>query len=105
MKINFEMSGGFAHFPVLSEPFIIDTIQLELQVANQLESLIIKSRFFDQPPQVDTLAKGAADFRTYTITVEDDTRIHTVQLTDPITDANLERLVSQLQIITRLSPP
>ncbi len=97
MKINFEMSGGFAYLPAFSRPFIIDTAQMEPQDANQLESFVQESRFFDQPARVGTIPRGAADYQTYTITVEDGPHSHTIQLTDPITDANLQRLVSHLR--------
>lgn len=103
MKITFEMSGGFAYFPTRSRPVIIDTIQIDPQVADQLESFVRESRFFDQPARVDTTAKGAADYQTYTITVQDGTHVHTIQLTDPINDANLEQLVSRLQLMARSS--
>ena len=95
------MSGGFAQIPALNKPVIIDTAQIEPQLANQLESLVQKSRFFDQPAQAGTLAKGAADYKKYTITVTDGSRVHTVQLTDPITDANLGSLVSRLRSMSR----
>jgi hypothetical protein len=103
MKITFEMNGGFAPIPALSGPVTIDTAQIDPQVATQLESLVRESRFFNQPARAVTVAKGAADYRTYSITVEDGPSVHTVQLTDPITDANLERLVSHLQVMAR--PP
>src|SRR4051812_2165480 len=103
MKITFEMQGGFAHIPGLSGPVIVDTAQLDPQIATQLEASVHESRFFDQPASITLQAKGAADHRTYTITIEDGTRIHTVQLTDPIPDANLERFVSHLQNIARSS--
>ncbi len=103
MKITFEMNGGFAHIPALSGPVIIDTAQIDPQVATQLESLVRESRFFDQPARADTVAKGAADYRTYTITVEDGPRVHTSQFTDLIMDANLERFVSRLRVMAR--PP
>ena len=102
MKITFEMNGGFAHIPALSGPVVIDTAQIDPQEATQLESLVRESRFFEQPACADILAKGAADYRTYTITVEDGPRIHTSQFTDPIMDANLERLLSRLRVIARL---
>ncbi len=71
MKITFEMSGGFVHLPALSRPVIIDTAQIDPQVANQLESFVRESRFFDQPARAGTTAKGAADYRTYTLTVQE----------------------------------
>lgn len=105
MKITFQMSGGFAHFPVLSRPFITDTAHIDPQVANQLESFVRESRFFAQPARAETTANGAADYLTYTITVQDGSLVHTVQLTDPITDTNLERLVSHLQNMARPAAP
>jgi hypothetical protein len=105
MKINFEMSGGFAHIPSLSGPLTIDTTQVDPQVANQLESLVREAHFFDQAAQTGTIAKGAADYRTYNITVIDGTRIHTIHVTDPIKDANLGRLISQLRTIDLPSKP
>jgi len=101
MKITFEVSGGFAYFPAHSSPVIIDTAQIEPQVTDQLESLVRESRFFDQPARIETTAKGAADYQTYTITVQDGTHVHTIQLTDPINDTNLEQLVSLLQVMAR----
>jgi hypothetical protein len=97
MKINFKMDGGFAYLPAFSRPLVIDTTQIDQQAANQLESLLRESRFFDQPAQTGTVAKGAADYRTYTITVEDGPNFHTIQLTDPIADENLQKLVSHLR--------
>jgi hypothetical protein len=105
MNITIQTDGGLAPLPGLSRPSTIDTTRIDPQLTRQLESLVRESRFFDQPPRIDTTLKGAADYRTYTITVQDGPRVHTVQLTDPITDANLERLVSCLQIIARPSTP
>jgi hypothetical protein len=101
MTITFEMSGGFAHLPALSGPVTIDTAQIEPQADNELESLVRQSRFFDQPSRGPTPAKGAADYRSYTITVRDGLRVHTIQLTDPITDVNLEQLVCKLHVLAR----
>ena len=104
MTITLEMSGGFAPVPALSNPLTIDTAQIEPQARTELESLVRLSRFFDQPSR-PTPAKGAADYRTYTITVQDGPRVYTIQLTDPITDINLEQLVSRLRIMARKTTP
>ena len=104
MTITFEMSGGFAHLPALSRPVTIDTAQLEPQFRTELESLVRQSWFFDQPTYL-TPTKGAADYRTYTITVQDGSHVHTIQLTDPITDINLEQLVSRLRVMARKTTP
>jgi hypothetical protein len=105
MKITFEMSGGFAPLPALSKPVIIDTAQIDPQVATELESLVRHSRFFDQPARGQSPAKGAADYRTYTITVQHGPQVHTIQLTDAITDTNLEQLVSRLSVMARKPTP
>jgi hypothetical protein len=105
MTITFEMSGGFAHLPALGGPVTIDTAQIEPDARNELESLVRRSRFFDQPLRGPTPAKGAADYRTYTITVQDGPRVYTIQLTDPITDINLEQLVSRLRVMARKTTP
>jgi hypothetical protein len=101
MIITFEMSGGFAHLPALSRPLTIDTAQIEPEARTELESLLQQSQFFHQPPRGPTPAKGAADYRTYTITVQDGSHAHTIELTDPIADINLEKLVSRLCVIAR----
>jgi len=101
MTITFEMSGGFAHLPALSRPLTIDTAQIEPLARTELESLVRQSRFFEQPLIGSTPAKGAADYRTYTITVLDGPHVHTIQLTDPIKDTSLEQLVSKLRVVAR----
>ena len=53
MKITFQANGGFAHIPVLSGPIIIDTAQIDPQVATGLELLIRESRFFDPPARAN----------------------------------------------------
>jgi hypothetical protein len=101
MKITFETSGGFAPFPGLSRPVTIDTAGMEAQAAAELESLVRQSQFFERPISGPSLPKGAADYRTYNITVEDGTTVHTIQFTDPISDSNLEQLVSRLRVMAR----
>jgi hypothetical protein len=105
MKITFEMSGGVAYVPALNRAVTIDTEQIDRQTADQLHSLLQASHYFDQPTRANTPMPGAADYRTYTITVDDGLRTHTVQLTDPIGDANLSQLVSTLQSLARPKKP
>ncbi len=101
MKISFQMDGGFASIPGLNRPVTFDTAQMDPQVANRLVTLVRDSRFFDQPASIKTMSEGGADYRSYTITVQDGARNHTVQLTDPVADPHLEQLVSQLQSMAR----
>lgn len=102
MKINFQMNGGFAYIPALSKPSTIDTSQIDADTAKRLENFVRESRFFEQPVQASGAAKGA-DYRTYTITIEDGGRNHTIHLTDPIKDSHLQKLVSELRTISNPS--
>jgi hypothetical protein len=97
MIINFQSSGGFAHFPGLSRPVRIDTAELAPEQADQLNGLVERARFFEQPSEVGAPPPGAADLRSYTITVEDGGRTHTVQTSDALTDAALRDLVAHLR--------
>ncbi|MGE5602421.1 MAG: protealysin inhibitor emfourin [Nitrososphaerales archaeon] len=102
MKITLKQTGGFAFIPGLNAPVTIDTQDIDSEVACELESLVRDSDFFEKSSSTH-VARGAADYRTYTLTVQDGSRVHTVKLTDPIADADLERLVSRVKAISR--PP
>jgi hypothetical protein len=97
MIVNFESSGGFAQFPGLSRPLRIDTTQLAPEQAGQLKGLVERARFFEQPPEVGAPPPGAADLRSYTITVEEGNRKHTVQTSDALTDPALRDLLEHLR--------
>ena len=104
MKIVFETAGGFVFLPALGKPVTIDTAQMDAHAAHELEALVQDARFFDQPAAIAP-PEGGADYQTYTLTVDDGRRAHTIQFTDPITDLALGRLVSQLQRLARPSRP
>jgi hypothetical protein len=97
MVITFESGGGFAHFPGLSRPVRIDTAELAAEQADQLEGLVERARFFDQPPEVGSPPPGAADLRSYTITVQDGDRTHTVKTSDALADPALRELLEHLR--------
>jgi hypothetical protein len=100
MKIVLETSGGFVFLPALSEPVTIDTTQMEATAAADLESLVRDARFFDQPAKAPPPASGAADYQTYTITGHEGTRQHRIEVTDPIADPAIARLVLALQALS-----
>ena len=81
MKITIETSGGFAPLPALNRPITIDTTTIDPQLACQLEFLVRDAAFFDRPAFIDTTKKGAADYQTYIVTVQDGLRVHTVCVT------------------------
>jgi len=97
MHIQFTTEGGIAHFPGLSKPVAIDSEQLSPEEAAELKRLVEAVHFFDLPAQVGVPAPGAADYRQYTITVEEGGRKHTVRLTDPVKDPDLHNLLSFLR--------
>ena len=103
MKITLIMSGGLASFPGLERPSTLNTSQVDSQSAARIESWVRDAHFFELPALQTAAARGAADYRSYTMTVEDGTRTHTVQFTDPISDPNLMQLVSGLRSATRPS--
>ena len=101
MKIAIEISGGFAAIPKLNTPSTIDTDNLDARVADELKSLVDHAHFFDQPEAVGTAMPGSADLMTYIVTVRAAGRVHTVHITDPITDPSLQALVDRIQTISR----
>lgn len=97
MRIEFKMEGGFAHFPGLSKPVVIDTDQLSQEESAMLEQLVQKARFFDLPGKVNVPRKGAADYYQYTIAIQRGEQHHTIKLVDPIEDTNLNELIHFLR--------
>src|SRR5262245_12137505 len=95
MRIQFQVDGGIAYFPGLSQPVTIDTAQLSQAEAAELGHLVDAAQFFDLPAAVSR-RRGAADHRQYTITVEDGRRRHTVQLSDPVEGQALQALVDYI---------
>lgn len=101
MKVTLESSGGFAPLPALSRPMTIDTTSLDPKTASELQTLLKKSAFFELEPFIDTTARGAADYLTHRITVQDGSRVHTVRFTEPILNSSLQRLLTLIQNIAR----
>lgn len=95
MRIQFEKDGGFAYFPGLYKPVIIDTDELSAEEAKEMKRLIEAACFFDLPASSPP-PRGAADYFQYTISVSTPARHHTVRLTDPISDSNVQDLVHYL---------
>ena len=62
-----------------------------------MEQLIVAARFFELPAKVGSPRPGAADYRTYTITVESGEQRHTVEAVEPIDDVGLSELVAFLR--------
>src|SRR3954471_4644705 len=96
MRIEFEMDGGLAYMPGLAKPVTIEVDQLPEAEAREIRDLVAAARFFERPPQTDTLARGA-DRRSYTITITQGAERHQLRVTDPIQDEELRRLVRLIE--------
>lgn len=96
MKVYLEKSGGFAGMVTSTS---VDTQLLPPNEAKEIQRLIENSQFFElasQPPQSSKTTKGAADYFTYKITIQDDKREHTVQLNDINMGPNIKPLIDFL---------
>jgi hypothetical protein len=95
MRIIFTTSGGFVSIPGLSAPLTIDVTSLPDGEQAELRQLVERTGFFQLPPRRPR--PSAADARTYTITIEEENRTHTVTLTDPLPPGDLRVLVDRLR--------
>jgi len=102
MNITLEIDGGFAPVPALQGPFVVDTALVEPTLAAEIERLTAQARFFDYPAAAPDNTR-AADFKSYTLTINDGTRRHSIRITDPIADSNLAKLVAHIRSMAR--PP
>ncbi len=97
MRIQFKMEGGIAYFPGLSKPITIDSDTLLKQESDELKRLVNATHFFALPAVMGSPSPGAADYRQYTITIQDEGKQHTVHLTDLIENPNLQALLTYLR--------
>ncbi len=100
MQIIFEISGGFAPTPGLNAPRTIDTAAIDPARASELESIVRDVEFFELPTRLNTTNPNAADYLTYAIKIKDGDRVHSVVLTDPVSDEGLTRLIDILRMIS-----
>lgn len=96
MKVNFKSEGGFGFFPGLNKPVEIDSNELPADEAEHLEKLVDKAAFFDHPSVTPTPTRGA-DFKTYTITVENQGQQHKVEVNDINASSQIQDLLSYLR--------
>jgi hypothetical protein len=91
------MEGGIVHFPGLNRPTDIDSDQLTPKETTDLKHLVEAAGFFSLPSRVGKPARGAADYRQYTVTIEEGARRHTVRMTEPVDNADLQRLLEGVE--------
>lgn len=96
MRIQFMTEGGLAYFPGLNKPVTIDTAHLPAGEAAMWEGLVRSTHFFTVPERASPAVPGAADYRQYTIMVDDGGQRHSIRLDEPVTDPGLRTLVEHL---------
>ena len=79
MRIMFEKEGGILG---IKTSVMIDTEKLTSDEAAKLKQRIDDANFFNQPAIVGMSPRGAADYYTYTIRIENGGRRHTIQTND-----------------------
>jgi hypothetical protein len=92
MKIYLEKSSGM--YPSSSPTIIVDTANLKEEEKSQIQKLIEDSNFFNMTDSLPNV--GAADFNTYTITVETEDRKHSVTTSSFSTDQNVASLIKAI---------
>lgn len=97
MRIEFSEEGGVAYFPGLAKPISIDVEVMDSGEAEQLKQLVERARFYDLPPTLGSPAKGAADYRQYTLMIDDGSRKRTVRIKEPIEDPAVDELVQAVR--------
>ena len=97
MRIQFETLGGFAYFPGLQRPIHIDTESLTTLQAREVESMVRAAHFFDLSDSIRPV--GAADYRSYRITVEDGEKSHTVRVVESTANHSLLALLAYLRTL------
>ena len=97
MRIQLKTEGGIAYFPGLAQPVTFESDQLTPGDAAELKRLVDAVRFFDLPKQVGAPPRGAADYQTYTVIIEEGGRSHTVHMTDFIKETEIKHLLNFLK--------
>ncbi len=94
MRIHFEQSGGFVA-GVRRPPVIIDTETLPADEAKKWNDLVTAADFFNTP---STIPPGAArDAFSYLVTVESESKQHTIRTQGGSVPAALSALIERLR--------
>jgi len=98
MRVQFQVSGGVGYFPGRAAPRTIDVDALTEVDRDALKALVDAAGFFSLPQRLPA-PRGAADYQTYQIMIEDGGRRHTVAAADPVTNPALQKLIDTLRSI------
>ncbi len=99
MRIHFERTGGFAGMRISAT---IDTQTLSPDQANELRGLVEASGFFNLPAKIHSATQAADQFQ-YKVTIENEGKRHTVEVSDASAPDALQPLLRQLRLLARSS--
>jgi hypothetical protein len=92
MQIRYLQSGGFSGMRKTS---VVNTLTLPAREAKKVEDLVESAGFFNLPEKFPK-PKSGADYFTYSLTVEDGDRSHSVEVSEPSAPASLRPLIRYL---------
>jgi len=94
MHMQVKTEGGIAGpIPGLSKPIVLDSDTLPPQEAEEMRQLVTAAHFFELPAQ-QPLPQRGADYRSYTVTIDNGERHHSVQFTELVADPHLRDLLA-----------
>jgi hypothetical protein len=96
LRIHFERTGGFAGMRLAVNLTDADLPEEEWQA---LQSALQQAGFFDLPPKIT--GGGQPDRFIYQVTVETETRSHTVELGEDAIPEKVQPLIQQLNLLAR----
>ncbi len=96
MRLRLSADGGFAALPGLRRPVTVDLDNLPEAETRDVRKLIESCDFFSLPERFAAPA-GAADYREYTITVEQGGKQHTVRVPEVGGPPELLKLIDWLE--------
>lgn len=99
MRMTFERSGGFAGI-IITKAF--DSTTLPENEANQLRQLVDAANFFSLPKIIKSQDSQVDRFQ-YQLTVEDNGKQHTVEVSEQAMPATLKPLIEWLMAAARRS--
>jgi hypothetical protein len=99
MRITFAMSStGLFYSPGLAAPVEFDLAALPQAEAARIAALVRDAHLLDRPAAMpESVSRPMPDARSFTVTIEQDGRSRTLELTEPIADPTLRDLVRCLQ--------
>ncbi len=98
MKISIQRSGGFAG---INRSYIVDTDTLTPDVTRKIKKMVQDGRLFELRSPPPTITKGSADYYSYSVTLDDNGKEHTVNCNQFNVRKELKLLIDYLENIVK----